>query len=189
MGQPCHAWFWSLFSLLNVRPVWPSGVGVALFHALPHALRPVPRATLGMSLVLGMAAWVRTGEMTLDEGPGPPPAGRGGDRRAGEVCAGPAELSGADLKDCVSNHSLSSNASLPSVQSCRRLRERRVASWAVSFERLLQDPLGVRYFSVSRGGPHPLARCVGSNPRAGGCEGITVQALSNRCAGVCSHSG
>ncbi|KAB0404197.1 hypothetical protein E2I00_003899, partial [Balaenoptera physalus] len=31
--------------------------------------------------------------------------------------------------------------------SCRRLRERRVASWAVSFERLLQDPLGVRYFS------------------------------------------
>lgn len=64
----------------------------------------------------------------------------------------PAELNGADLKDCVSNHSLSSNASLPSVQSCRRLRERRVASWAVSFERLLQDPLGVRYFSVSRVG-------------------------------------
>ncbi|KAK2115324.1 hypothetical protein P7K49_005950 [Saguinus oedipus] len=67
----------------------------------------------------------------------------------GAVCAGPAELTGADLKDCVSNNSLSSNASLPSVQSCRRLRERRVASWAVSFERLLQDPLGVRYFSVS----------------------------------------
>ncbi|XP_037589342.1 regulator of G-protein signaling 12 isoform X3 [Cebus imitator] len=57
------------------------------------------------------------------------------------------ELTGADLKDCVSNNSLSSNASLPSVQSCRRLRERRVASWAVSFERLLQDPVGVRYFS------------------------------------------
>ncbi|XP_062963645.1 regulator of G-protein signaling 12 isoform X6 [Cynocephalus volans] len=57
------------------------------------------------------------------------------------------ELTGADLKDCVSNNSLSSNASLPSVQSCRHLRERRVASWAVSFERLLQDPLGVRYFS------------------------------------------
>ncbi|XP_064440278.1 regulator of G-protein signaling 12 isoform X1 [Mirounga angustirostris] len=57
------------------------------------------------------------------------------------------ELTGADLKDCVSHHSLSSNASLPSVQSCRRLRERRAASWAVSFERLLQDPLGVRYFS------------------------------------------
>ncbi|XP_045247987.2 regulator of G-protein signaling 12 isoform X4 [Macaca fascicularis] len=57
------------------------------------------------------------------------------------------ELTGADLKDCISNNSLSSNASLPSVQSCRRLRERRVASWAVSFERLLQDPVGVRYFS------------------------------------------
>lgn len=71
-------------------------------------------------------------------------------RTCSEACAGPTELNGADLKDCASNHSLSSNASLPSVQSCRRLRERRVASWAVSFERLLQDPLGVRYFSVSR---------------------------------------
>lgn len=67
------------------------------------------------------------------------------------VCTDPAELTGADLKDCISNNSLSSNASLPSVQSCRRLRERRVASWAVSFERLLQDPIGVRYFSVSKG--------------------------------------
>lgn len=61
-----------------------------------------------------------------------------------------AELSGGDLKDCASTHSLSSNTSLPSVQSCRRRRDRRVASWAVSFERLLQDPLGVQYFSVSR---------------------------------------
>ncbi|XP_006893723.1 PREDICTED: regulator of G-protein signaling 12 [Elephantulus edwardii] len=57
------------------------------------------------------------------------------------------ELDGGDLKDCVSHHSLSSNASLPSVQSCRHLRARRVASWAVSFERLLQDPVGVKYFS------------------------------------------
>ncbi|NXN96321.1 RGS12 protein, partial [Rhinopomastus cyanomelas] len=57
------------------------------------------------------------------------------------------ELNSTDLKDCISENSLSSNASLPSVQSCRRLRERRVASWAVSFERLLQDPLGVKYFS------------------------------------------
>ncbi|XP_060102132.1 regulator of G-protein signaling 12 isoform X2 [Heteronotia binoei] len=57
------------------------------------------------------------------------------------------ELNSTVLKDCVSDNSLSSNASLPSVQSCRRLRERRVASWAVSFERLLQDPVGVRYFS------------------------------------------
>lgn len=59
------------------------------------------------------------------------------------------ELNSTDLKDCISENSLSSNASLPSVQSCRRLRERRVASWAVSFERLLQDPVGVKYFSVS----------------------------------------
>ncbi|KYO45679.1 regulator of G-protein signaling 12-like [Alligator mississippiensis] len=57
------------------------------------------------------------------------------------------ELNSTDLKDCISENSLSSNASLPSVQSCRRLRERRVASWAVSFERLLQDPLGIKYFS------------------------------------------
>uniref|UniRef100_A0A8C8S6G8 Regulator of G-protein signaling 12 n=1 Tax=Pelusios castaneus TaxID=367368 RepID=A0A8C8S6G8_9SAUR len=57
------------------------------------------------------------------------------------------ELNSNDLKDCISDNSLSSNASLPSVQSCRRLRERRVASWAVSFERLLQDPVGVMYFS------------------------------------------
>ncbi|NXF46078.1 RGS12 protein, partial [Oceanites oceanicus] len=57
------------------------------------------------------------------------------------------KLNSADLKDCISENSLSSNASLPSVQSCRRLRERRVASWAVSFERLLQDPIGVKYFS------------------------------------------
>lgn len=76
-----------------------------------------------------------------------PPCQEG--KRCRCVCDDPAELTGADLKDCISNNSLSSNASLPSVQSCRRLRERRVASWAVSFERLLQDPVGVRYFSVS----------------------------------------
>lgn len=85
----------------------------------------------------------------------PPHAGRG--EEAWAVCQGglSAELSGGDLKDCASTHSLSSNTSLPSVHSCRRLRDRRVASWAVSFERLLQDPLGVQYFSVSgapRGG-------------------------------------
>ncbi|KAF4796500.1 regulator of G-protein signaling 12 [Turdus rufiventris] len=57
------------------------------------------------------------------------------------------ELNSTELKDCISENSLSSNASLPSVQSCRRLRERRVASWAVSFERLLQDSVGVKYFS------------------------------------------
>ncbi|XP_077158577.1 regulator of G-protein signaling 12 isoform X3 [Paroedura picta] len=67
------------------------------------------------------------------------------DKKSAAVSDG--ELNSTALKDCASDNSLSSNASLPSVQSCRRLRERRVASWAVSFERLLQDPVGVRYFS------------------------------------------
>uniref|UniRef100_A0A673IFS3 Regulator of G-protein signaling 12-like n=1 Tax=Sinocyclocheilus rhinocerous TaxID=307959 RepID=A0A673IFS3_9TELE len=57
------------------------------------------------------------------------------------------ELNSVDLKDCGSDNSLNSNASLPSVQCHRRHTERRVASWAVCFERLLQDPIGVRYFS------------------------------------------
>uniref|UniRef100_A0A3B4WC99 Regulator of G protein signaling 12b n=1 Tax=Seriola lalandi dorsalis TaxID=1841481 RepID=A0A3B4WC99_SERLL len=54
---------------------------------------------------------------------------------------------GGCLQGCSSDNSLNSNASLPSVQSHRRHTERRVASWAVCFERLLQDPVGVRYFS------------------------------------------
>ncbi|KAJ8416474.1 hypothetical protein AAFF_G00357620 [Aldrovandia affinis] len=57
------------------------------------------------------------------------------------------ELNSVDLKGCGSENSLNSNASLPSVQSHRRHTERRVASWAACFERLLQDPVGVRYFS------------------------------------------
>ncbi|KAJ8269768.1 hypothetical protein COCON_G00123750 [Conger conger] len=57
------------------------------------------------------------------------------------------ELNSADLKGCGSESSLSSNASLPSVQGHRRHAERRVASWAVCFERLLQDHAAVRYFS------------------------------------------
>uniref|UniRef100_A0A8C3ABG5 Regulator of G protein signaling 12b n=1 Tax=Cyclopterus lumpus TaxID=8103 RepID=A0A8C3ABG5_CYCLU len=52
-----------------------------------------------------------------------------------------------NLQGCSSDNSLNSNASLPSVQSHRRHTERRVASWAACFERLLQDPVGVRYFS------------------------------------------
>uniref|UniRef100_A0A3P9JQP0 Regulator of G protein signaling 12b n=1 Tax=Oryzias latipes TaxID=8090 RepID=A0A3P9JQP0_ORYLA len=56
------------------------------------------------------------------------------------------ELNSAELQGCSSD-SLNSNASLPSVQSHRRHTERRVASWAVCFERLLQDPVGIRYFS------------------------------------------
>uniref|UniRef100_A0A671RTU1 Regulator of G-protein signaling 12-like n=1 Tax=Sinocyclocheilus anshuiensis TaxID=1608454 RepID=A0A671RTU1_9TELE len=57
------------------------------------------------------------------------------------------ELNSVDLKGCGSDNSLNSNASLPSVQCHRRHTERRIASWAVCFERLLQDPVGVRYFS------------------------------------------
>ncbi|XP_056135800.1 regulator of G-protein signaling 12b [Lampris incognitus] len=57
------------------------------------------------------------------------------------------ELNSVELQGCGSDNSLNSNASLPSVQSLRRHMERRVASWAVCFERLLQDPVGVRYFS------------------------------------------
>ncbi|XP_053366291.1 regulator of G-protein signaling 12 isoform X2 [Clarias gariepinus] len=44
-------------------------------------------------------------------------------------------------------NSLESNSSLPSVTNHHTLSDRRVAAWAVSFERLLQDPIGVRYFS------------------------------------------
>lgn len=69
------------------------------------------------------------------------------------------ELNSVDLKGCGSDNSLNSNASLPSVQCHRRHTERRVASWAVCFERLLQDPVGVRYFSVCRISPsHPFAK-------------------------------
>ncbi|XP_020382559.2 regulator of G-protein signaling 12b isoform X1 [Rhincodon typus] len=57
------------------------------------------------------------------------------------------ELNSADLKNYNSENSINSNASLPSVQSCRKHVERQVASWAVCFERLLQDPVGIRYFS------------------------------------------
>ncbi|XP_059500869.1 regulator of G-protein signaling 12b isoform X2 [Stegostoma tigrinum] len=57
------------------------------------------------------------------------------------------ELNSADLKNYNSENSINSNASLPSVQSCRKQVERQVASWAACFERLLQDPVGIRYFS------------------------------------------
>ncbi|KAJ8411069.1 hypothetical protein AAFF_G00181040 [Aldrovandia affinis] len=65
----------------------------------------------------------------------------------GSAAVSDGELNSVDLKGCGSENSLNSNASLPSVQSHRRHTERRVASWAVCFERLLQDPVGVRYFS------------------------------------------
>ncbi|XP_056431672.1 regulator of G-protein signaling 12-like isoform X1 [Gadus chalcogrammus] len=55
---------------------------------------------------------------------------------------------GVQLQGCCSQSSLTSNGSLPAAAGChRRLSDQRVASWAACFERLLQDPIGVRYFS------------------------------------------
>uniref|UniRef100_A0A665X7Z9 Regulator of G protein signaling 12a n=1 Tax=Echeneis naucrates TaxID=173247 RepID=A0A665X7Z9_ECHNA len=56
-------------------------------------------------------------------------------------------LTGVQLPGCCSQTSLNSNGSLPGAGSHRGLPEQRVASWAACFERLLQDPVGVRYFS------------------------------------------
>ncbi|XP_072543936.1 regulator of G-protein signaling 12 [Salminus brasiliensis] len=64
-----------------------------------------------------------------------------------ESAASDAERGGMERHDCGSVSSLESNGSLPSVPNHHRLSDRRVASWAVCFERLLQDPVGVRYFS------------------------------------------
>ncbi|XP_061922135.1 regulator of G-protein signaling 12-like isoform X1 [Entelurus aequoreus] len=55
------------------------------------------------------------------------------------------DYSSAQLQGCCSHSSLTSNGSLPG--SHRNLPEQRIASWAACFERLLQDPVGVRYFS------------------------------------------
>ncbi|XP_038651242.1 regulator of G-protein signaling 14-like isoform X2 [Scyliorhinus canicula] len=57
------------------------------------------------------------------------------------------ELNITEVDGCGSDQSLNSNASLPNVQSTACYTERSVASWAVSFERLLQDPVGVKYFT------------------------------------------
>ncbi|XP_068443447.1 regulator of G-protein signaling 12-like isoform X3 [Clinocottus analis] len=57
------------------------------------------------------------------------------------------DYSGVQLQGCCSQSSLNSNGSLPGAGSLRGVPERRVASWAACFERLLQDPVGVRYFS------------------------------------------
>ncbi|KAJ3585114.1 hypothetical protein NHX12_013836 [Muraenolepis orangiensis] len=53
------------------------------------------------------------------------------------------------LQGCCSQSSLNSNGSLTGGAAGvpRRLSDQRVASWAACFERLLQDPIGVRYFS------------------------------------------
>ncbi|XP_053272456.1 regulator of G-protein signaling 12 isoform X2 [Pleuronectes platessa] len=57
------------------------------------------------------------------------------------------DYSGVQLQGCCSQSSLNSNGSLPGAGSRRGVPEQRVASWAACFERLLQDPVGVRYFS------------------------------------------
>ncbi|XP_034532405.1 regulator of G-protein signaling 12-like isoform X1 [Notolabrus celidotus] len=57
------------------------------------------------------------------------------------------DYSGVQLQGCCSQSSLNSNGSLPGAGSHRGLPEQRVASWASCFERLLQDAVGVRYFS------------------------------------------
>ncbi|XP_053716532.1 regulator of G-protein signaling 12 isoform X3 [Synchiropus splendidus] len=57
------------------------------------------------------------------------------------------DYSGVQLQGCCSHSSLNSNGSLPGATSRRGHPEQRVSSWASCFERLLQDPVGVRYFS------------------------------------------
>ncbi|XP_075065296.1 regulator of G-protein signaling 14 isoform X4 [Mixophyes fleayi] len=54
------------------------------------------------------------------------------------------ELNSTDFDGRGSDQSLNS---LPSVQSAGLSSERSVASWAVSFERLLKDNLGIEYFT------------------------------------------
>lgn len=54
------------------------------------------------------------------------------------------ELNNVDLDGRGSDASLNS---LPSVQTAGFASDRSVASWAVSFERLLQDPVGIEYFT------------------------------------------
>ncbi|KAM8899329.1 regulator of G-protein signaling 12-like isoform 2-T2 [Spinachia spinachia] len=57
------------------------------------------------------------------------------------------DYSGVQLQGCCSQSSLNSNGSLRGGGSLRGAPEQRVARWAACFERLLQDPVGVRYFS------------------------------------------
>ncbi|XP_027143775.1 regulator of G-protein signaling 12 isoform X2 [Larimichthys crocea] len=57
------------------------------------------------------------------------------------------DYSGVQLQGCCSQSSLNSNGSLTGAGSHRGVPEQRVASWAACFEHLLQDPVGVRYFS------------------------------------------
>ncbi|KAJ8337475.1 hypothetical protein SKAU_G00364410 [Synaphobranchus kaupii] len=63
------------------------------------------------------------------------------------LAASDGELNVAQAEGRGSSHSLNSNSSLPSMQ-CAHSRVGKVASWAVSFERLLEDPTGVFYFTA-----------------------------------------
>lgn len=54
------------------------------------------------------------------------------------------------LQGCCSQSSLNSNGSLPGGGGHRGGPEQRVTSWSTCFERLLQDPVGVRYFTVGK---------------------------------------
>ncbi|XP_035267321.1 regulator of G-protein signaling 14-like isoform X2 [Anguilla anguilla] len=63
------------------------------------------------------------------------------------LAASDGELNVAEAEHRGSSHSLNSNSSLPSMQ-CGHSPVGTVASWAVSFERLLEDPTGVLYFTA-----------------------------------------
>ncbi|XP_035515749.1 regulator of G-protein signaling 12-like isoform X2 [Morone saxatilis] len=114
------------------------------FRGLTMGFPPLPqrssaRRSFGRSKRLSLARSLDNLEQTLSVDPG-----TAADPSA---AVSDGELNSVELQGCSSDNSLNSNASLPSVQSHRRHTERRVASWAVCFERLLQDPVGVRYFS------------------------------------------
>uniref|UniRef100_A0A673CUY1 Regulator of G protein signaling 12a n=1 Tax=Sphaeramia orbicularis TaxID=375764 RepID=A0A673CUY1_9TELE len=72
---------------------------------------------------------------------------RASKRRSAKRLSLARSLDDLELQGCCSQSSLNSNGSLPGVGSHRGLQEQRVASWAACFEHLLQDPVGVRYFS------------------------------------------
>uniref|UniRef100_A0A3Q2ZEH9 Regulator of G-protein signaling 12-like n=1 Tax=Kryptolebias marmoratus TaxID=37003 RepID=A0A3Q2ZEH9_KRYMA len=76
-----------------------------------------------------------------------PPAVKRGVTSPRVLPSSPPDYGGIQLQGCCSQSSLTSNGSLPGAGGGRREREQRVDSWATCFERLLQDPVGVRYFT------------------------------------------